>query len=1384
MRKLTIILIIVFFSLDLKAQDIIFEKITTRQGLSQNDVNCIFQDHNGFLWVGTNDGLNRYDGYSFKTFQIDLDNSSKTGLSSNLIWRVKEDKKGNLWIATLNEGVCKFNVEKELFIPVCNNIEKQNEQTDNRMLDLECMDDGSVWVASVQGINIISEKNGKFNIKSLNKTSNIVASELRYCIAKDVYQRKWIGSTNGLVVYNADGNNLEFRIIPEFKDVAINTLLSLRDGIIVGTSSGVYYLRYDGQNLDRYLVDKFSDLNCRAILFDKNQDLFVATNQGLYTFSYDLTNKSSFVEKAHYTSGLTENELNSDILTCLFEDESGIVWIGTNGGGLNKYNPKHKKFNHYKHTTQTGSLSHNKIRAIYEDSDDNIWIGTEGGGMNYLSSTKNKNFSTGFINYYFDTKRFDNIVYSIAEVNIENSKKIWAGVGYPLYIVQFILNRNSDQVFKRPDIPILKNSVFTLLKDKDENIWVGTYGTTGLFKYEKTIDGYQLLNYKAGDQPDGLSSNIIRSLLQDKQGNVWIGTDSGLNLLSATELGKKNPKFKVFRNKPGDKSSLSHNYILPLFESNDGDLWLGTMGGGLNKINYKNDIDSITFISYTTKDGLPNNIIKGILEDDYGFLWISSNKGLSRFDPSSKNFMNYDISDGLQDFEFGELACCRLRDGMMIFGGVNGFNTFYPEQITGDMSVPKVVFTDLQILNQSVLVGERIHNRVVLDKVINHSEKINLKYSENSFAIYYSALHFSAPGKNMYKYMLEGFDQDWIKKSSNERFAKYTNLKPGKYIFKITASNNDGVWSGSNKQIEITIVPPWWQSNLFLIACVMSIVWMVWLMQKYSIIRIKQKNELLMEHFEKEKIEELSQMKFQFFTNISHEFRTPLTLIIGSIEKLLKRGDEFPNDLQNKHSVIHRNASILLRLINQLVDFRKFERGKTELRVSQENIVSFLENIFSSFSDCATIKNIKFNLTCPKDEIYLWIDTDKMEKIIYNLLSNAFKFTLSGGQIDLELKDKHEVITICVIDTGIGIPKDLHEHIFERFYQATKINQNNLGGTGIGLSYAKGLAKLHHGDISFTSIEGEGSCFELLLKKGNSHFEASELIINQETYEPVEKPSLRIFNEIIADESIVSDTVNQNKSTLLIVEDNFELRQFLHESFCDEYNIINAENGEIGLSLAHEYNPNLVISDIMMPLKNGFELCHNIKNDERLSHIPVILLTARTSTEDTIKGFANGADAYIPKPFDIEILAAQVKSIILTHEKLRKKLRKSIEVIPSEVTTTSMDEKFLSRMLKIIEEHISDSEFSVERLSDLYGMSQISMNKKLKSLTGMTTNVFIRNIRLKRAAQLLKTGRYSVADVTYEVGFSDLKYFRSCFKTEFTSSPSDYIRQHKELHQD
>lgn len=1363
----------------LVAQNLPIEKITSREGLPQNDVNVIFQDSDGFLWIGTNDGLTRYDGYSFKNYHYNTEKPNE--LTSNLIYEIVEDNRKNLWIGTADKGLIQFNLKTEKFQSFYNSNENPDLLSSNHIESLCVSKSGLVWIGTKSGdINILSVKGDSTTIIKPDKYRTLhVGNSIITVIKQDNYGRMWVGTRSGLYLFPDDkGVASDIRVISNryTKDILITD-----NEIIICHNNTIRKYKHAAEIRYPQTISLKNLYNPNRILMTSNGELLAATNNGLVLFEQDAVLQNNFTKPVRYVEGTSTNNLSRNQIRCLTEDSSGIIWIGTNGGGLNKLNLKHKGFKHYNKNESTGSLSNNKIRAIYEDREENLWIGTEGGGINFLPKKNSDNYSTGFTRIAKKQPLGLNLVYSIIDLNRTGAADIIAGCNYPSLIQRIDRNYNGLDKTQLGLLRGIKEPPFSMINDRNGNTWFGTYGLSGLYVLKETAGKKVLINIKVKEKQGSISSTNIRSLMEDSYGNIWVGTDNGLNLLLPEEQGKDNPNFIAFRNKAVDKNSLSHNYILPLFQSKNKTIWVGTMGGGLNKIEYNSNPDSIKFKSYTTADGLPNNNIKGILEDNLGFLWISTNRGLSKFNQVDETFTNYDLSDGLQDNEFGELACCLRANGEMVFGGVNGINVFHPNEIITDMTPPKVALTNFQILNEQIAPGEQVDGRIVLKEGINYIEKIKLKYSENSFAISFASLHFSSPENNKFKYMLEGFDNDWIRTDANERFAKYTNLSPGVYTFKVLASNNDGIWTNTPKTIILEIVPPWWRTYLAFAIYGFLFIALIWFFQRYSIIHIRRKNELLMEHFQKEKIEELAQMKLQFFTNISHEFRTPLTLIIGPLDRLIaSRAEMTEKQITKNLSVIKGNASVLLKLINQLVDFRKLEQGKMTLNAAHGNIVPFLHNIYSAFKQFADAKSIQYHFSPDNPKIELWFDEYVLERIMYNLLSNAFKFTREGGMIEVKVEENDSYAIIHVIDNGTGIPQNMQKHIFERFYH-TPFNESNIASTGIGLSFVKGLIELHKGSISVTSDDNTGTTFTTKIPKGTLHL--NNIQISDQPHIATIKP-IKTTEEYISlkssssNEEIIPET-KPGRATVLVIEDNLELSDFIKDSLSGSYNVYTAENGKVGLEKVTELNPDVIITDVMMPEMTGFEVCDKIKNDENICHKIVIMLTAKTAEDSKIEGYSAGADDYISKPFSVSVLLARIENLLHSRALLRNKFKTMLTVEPSEVTTTSMDELFLKRILSIVEENISNPKFTVEQMASDCGFSKFNLNKKLKELTGNTSNTFVREIRLKRAAQLLATGRYSVTDITYEVGFTDLKYFRNCFKDAFGISPSEYIKTMK-----
>ena len=1385
------------FCFYVNGQDISFQRISTQNGLSQNDIRFVHQDSRGFMWIGTYDGLNRYDGYSFKVFRRGIGN--KKTLGTNLVSCIFEDKSGNFWIGTDDDGLYYFDRENESFRSFKNTSENPDLLISNHITDIYLENETYLWAGTPFGLNRIKISTlfeGEPAVRHFFHNPQISSFQNResrvWTITSDKLSNIWIGTPRGLIRFVAGDDFYSgeqfITYLDDYEPYSenYNGVVDIEvgsEGLFLALD-GILHLDYHQINTTNPTFSRITEQNCNNILYDNDGNLWAGTNNGL--FHYKMENNKVVSAQQFQNNWLDENSISKNIVTEIYRDNTNIIWIGTNGGGLNLYKPYRKKFHHFKKTQDPNSLSYNKIRGIYEDQFRNLWIGTEGGGLNFLSGSDPDNYESGFKHIEIHAAGMgENYAFLFAEtVLTSTASKMWIGLGVPTALATADIYRTSFQNdIKLNGVDSISNAAFCFTPDKDGGMWVGTYGE-GLYKYSISRQGdIQLdFHYKSNaDNPASLSSNIIRSLLMDYDSTLWIGTDNGLNKLVSNEQGKADPEFIVFHHDENDPTSISHDYILPLFQSELGDLWIGTMGGGLNRFFFDKESKLDRFEAITIADGLPNNTIKGILEDENHQLWLSSNKGLTKYNPRSKRITNYDINDGLQDNEFSELACFKRKNGDMIFGGVNGFNVFAPEEIVVDMFETKIVFTELQVLNNVVDIGERINGRTLLTKSITETEKIELKYSERSFTISFAGLHFGAPLKNKYEYKLQGFDDEWIPTSADMRSARYTNLSPGEYEFIVKASNGDGAEASKAESLKITIITPIWQTKWAYAFYFAVLALILWFFRRYSIIAVREKNQLQMEHFEKEKIEELSQMKLRFFTNISHEFRTPLTLIIGPLEKLLERTKDFTSsELKNQYSIMYRNAKVLLNLINQLMDFRKLEQGKMKLKVAQRDVVEFIESIRSAFGELAKNKKIKLLFKSELIEPVIWFDADNLEKVLYNLLSNAFKYSTSGGKITISISDQQQKghLQIRVSDTGTGIPKEIQEHLFERFYQGNKPAVKGIAGTGIGLSFVQGLVELHHGTIRFTSTEGTGTIFTILLPVSKDDYSIEEIDLDQTFIPPDESDINTWLDQESIDQDV--DLIKKDKKfdardRILIIEDNSDIRSYLRDSLSEHFNILEAGDGEEGLMISKEENPDLVISDVMMPRMDGFEYCEKMKSEDQTNHIPIILLTAKDTKEDQIKGYEFGADDYVAKPFNMNVLLARINGLLETRKRFHEKFKQTIDLDPSDAQITSIDQRFLNRLIGIIEEHISDPEFTVEKLAKEYGIAQVILNKKLKAIVNQTARAFIRSIRLKRAVQLLKKGRYSVADVTYEVGFSDLKYFRDCFKKEFSKTPSEFI---------
>ena len=1049
-----IVIPLLVFNISVYGQEAIsFKHITTTDGLSQSDVNAIYQDKFGYMWFGTHDGLNKYDGYGFTVYNPD--NEKPDSINSNLIYDIVGDDEGNLWIGTTGSGLNFFNATTGKFTSYRNKEDDSGSLSSDHITALYLDSKKRLWIGSRNGLDMVdlslSSKDFVFKHYNSEQAPFIAGWDGTsiYTIYEDKNSQLLVGSASGLFKLAKDANGQDyFGSITNtigLPNTAIRDLTEDALGrLLVATGQGVFaQVKGQGENLQ-----KLYDGNFSALLVDNENRIWVGSNEGLLLFENTSgDNLPKFLDRFVYDSR-NPASISKNIIKSLFLDSTGIIWIGTNGGGVNTFDPGRKKFRHIRNTSDPNSLSYDKIRAMYEDGNGTLWIGTEGGGLNMLTKKKDNGSYSSF-------KHFNSLqrTFALTETQIGKRKVLFIGTESSPGLFQLDIS-DPTKVSENNLVPQdLIGGVFSLLTDSEQNIWIGTYGS-GVHRWMRTNNEGEYEKEVFSHYNNGINSvpsNIIRNILEDSEGNIWLATGNGLSMISAKERYKKRPKFLTYKNDPENTASISHNYILFLYESNAGDLWIGTFGGGLNKLVKGTDGKEDSFVSYSEKNGLPNNVIKGILEDDNGNLWLSTNKGLSKFDPLTENFKNYNESDGLQDNEFQELACVKRLDGEMLFGGINGFNAFYPEDIGVNEFPAKTVITDLLIFNKSVEIGEEINGRVILDKNINKTNKILLEYGENNFSFEFAALHYAAPSKNQFAYMLEGFDTDWTYTSSNKRFATYTNLESGTYTFKVKASNNDGFWNDTPTQLIVTIAPPWWFTHTAFVVYFLLILALLWLFYRYTFIRTSKKHQLELEHVEKEKSEELQKIKLEFFTNISHEFRTPLTLIKGPLEYLQKNVGKLENKaLAEQYALMHKNTDYLLRLVGQLLDFRKLNQGKMRLVMRNSDIVAFIKDVAEPFQFMAHKQSIDFSIDASDPQLTTWFDHDALEKILNNLLSNAFKFTQKGGRIHIKISEKmvhnQKQVVIQVKDTGLGIAKDKLSSIFERFHTAKEDSSINREG--------------------------------------------------------------------------------------------------------------------------------------------------------------------------------------------------------------------------------------------------------------------------------------------------------------------------------------------------
>jgi signal transduction histidine kinase/ligand-binding sensor domain-containing protein/DNA-binding response OmpR family regulator len=1348
-----------------------FSRLDITDGLSDNHVNCIFKDKKGFMWFGTNSGLSRYDGFKFKVFKHEADNPNS--LSESFVSRISEGPDKKLWIFT-HSNISIYDPATENFaVNVADELRRYKIITSDVTLIRKDKDGGFWFITKNKGVYRYNPTDGSTSFyctSSFSKT--ILHSDAIMDVAATKNNAVWLIYSDGII---------------DLLDTRLNKIIKRFDGLARANlnKQELYTLAVDNKsnlwiysaagpfgtycfNTQNYSLLHFSKdtpdgrLNSNivnTIIQGDDNKIWIGTDHGGINVLDPVTHKVTYlVNKEDDPQSISGNSV------FLYRDDAGIVWAGTFKQGISYYHSAIIQFPVYRHLlTDKNSLPYEDINAFAEDRNSNLWIGTNGGGLiNFNPETKK------YTQFKHDASNPNSLsIDIIISLYVDHENKLWIGTyfgGLDCFDgKKFTHYRHSD----KDKTTITDDRVYTIIEDAARNLWVGTFAG-GLNVLDRKSNTFRHPEYK-------MVSDYTAFFYRDRQQNIWIGRDKGVDVIE-----RKTNLVRHYYYQPKNPNSLAGSDVNIITQDSRGLMWIGTKSG-LSILNTQTN----TFLNVDKGVGWPVNNVSNILEDNQGRMWVSTTNGLSNISltPAGGQYKfqvdNYNEADGLQGRDFNLYAAIKLRNGQMAFGGAHGFNLFDPAVINTLKPNPKLVFTDFRLFNKSVVAGDSVKGRVVLDKAISETEWITLNHNENVFDIEFAANEYFYPNKISYQYTLEGFDKGWITFPANSHSVTYTNLDGGDYTFKVRELN-----TGKEISLKITVQPPFWKTPLAYIAYMLLALGLLFYIRHRGITKLERQFEFKQAEIEAERklagqreeaqrMHQLDLMKIKFFVNISHEFRTPLSLILSPIDDLIKVSDN--PDQQHHLTMIKRNSKRLLNLVNQLIDFRKMEHNELKLSLNKGDIIQFIKEVSSSFTDVAHQKKIQYLFESELHSFTTKFDQDKIERILFNLLSNAFKFTPAGGSISVILNtpqvanlpaDKR-MLEIRVIDTGIGISKENQEMIFERFFQdnipESLLNQ----GSGIGLSITKEFIKIHGGTIRLESEPEYGSCFIVSIP-----FEGK-------TEKLTLAPAIQENNTLPTLKNTEGIQGSNKKPTVLLIEDDDDMRFYLKENLKDHFHIIEAINGKEGWQKALALHPKLIVSDVTMPEMNGFELSKKLKGDSRTSHIPIILLTAMAGEDDQLVGLECGANDYIVKPFNSGILLSKINNLLLMQQTFKETYQKQVDIQSQDVVVVSEDEKFLKNALDFIEQNITKPNFSVEELARHLALSRVSLYRKLLNLTGKTPVDCIRTIRLQRAVQLLEKSKLSIANVAYEVGFNNAAYFAKVFKEEFGMLPSEYIAELK-----
>ncbi|WP_417361378.1 hybrid sensor histidine kinase/response regulator transcription factor [Galbibacter sp.] len=1381
--KILKFLILLFFFWQLPAQnsDEELRFVSIMEDLPKVGVYTINQDDYGFIWLGTNgSGLYRYDGLEYKSYRHRFNDS--TSLSSSLVFTTYLDDDHRLWVGT-EQGLDLYDRNTDLFQRISN----------------KNFGDGTAANLSVR--SIVDDKQGnlfigtfgkglyKLDYKTL-KATHIGTRGINASVALSVHAlkidkdgRMYAASNHGILLYNEDKNLLEPAVFANGEQLNSSTqtlVIDAKDNLWTGTSAdGLFKISHVDESGIRQIkkLGVSSNPFFALELIGRGEILCGTENDGMY----QLNEQGELIH--HYvSSNKDEQSLLANSIWSLFLDRDKKIWLGYYNKGVAIYDDVYDKFKGYQSLyNNMNSLHTASVASIDQDENGNLWVGMDGGGIDVI------NKKTGI---YTHINKEDQRLYSglegdyILSVHIDSHGNVWAGSwDNGVYFLKKGTHHFVNYTIESTNGGLQSNTVVSIAEDSKGTLWFGSFHN-GLHSYDPQTGLFT--NYNTGDfQKLGVQNLDIWKVLVDRHDQVWLGSTYGLYKVQLLPSGEFEVTSLFDRLAEQYGNVTTANHILSLYESEDGTIWLGTKGAGMAA--YQPDSDSLKW--YNRLEGFHLENVCGIIESDQNHIWAAGNSGIVKLNPETGESSNFDQSDGLLSNDYNMNAVFNDGQGNIYFGGYEGMDFFNPNTIKYNQQETLLYLSDLKIFNNKVLPTQ---SDSPLSKVIAQTDSITFTSKQSVFTIEYSGINYTRPERNEYAYYLAGYEDTW-NYVGNARSATYTNLDPGNYVFRLKASNNDGTWNEQPLELYIEVLPPWWKSNWALVVYLLLFFSAIVVLNKLTQNRIRSKQ---LEKYEEEKRiqhEQLNEKKFQFFTNISHEFRTPLTLIMNPIQDILQNDDSnLPARLREKHAIIHKNTQRLHRLVNELLDFRKLELNKVRLHAKEFDIAHLIEDIIGHYEEEAINRSIALSFDKDEEPLHIWGDENLIEKVIFNVVSNAFKASFEGGAINVAVYAKDRLVAfplvddtfesaaveIVISDTGIGLEKEQIQHMFDRFYQVENQNHSYYGGTGIGLEVVQSFVQLHKGKIEVESEPGKGTSFKIILPLGKQHFSEEEL--NMVTLKKIEE----VRDEVVGVSSVEDDHVEvqdikeaSTTHTLLLVEDNLELRMYLQQAFRHQYKVLVASNGEQGLKIAKDILPDVIVTDVIMPKMNGFDFCREIKTDMRTSHIPVLMLTAKAKIEDRIEGIEIGADAYMVKPFDIRLLKLRLSQLISSRQLIFNKYFSAISEVDENSNTTSLDKEFIQKAIDYISKNIEDPNLGVESLSSHLNLSRSQVYRKIKALTNQTSNEFIRNIRLHKAKALLSSGNTTISEVSYAVGFSSSSYFTKCFKAQFGIVPTQLLEE-------